>query len=191
MSEKLKKIRRLWDNGLFRSFIMLIILLLCVLAFQRILVIILKTEYPLTTPETDSMTPTIKVGDLLIVQGGLRGEDIHASQSDGDIIVFKDPRNISSKPIVHRAIEKYYNGSMWLFRTKGDKKGLPADPWWVPESYIYGKVIFIIPYLGYIKIYLGNEFGMMMIIILLVILLIFENLDLIRKKNGGVKSEPD
>ncbi|MEM1602140.1 MAG: signal peptidase I [Candidatus Bathyarchaeia archaeon] len=184
MSNILSKVKSAWNNRLLRSFMTIIILIVSVLAFHKILTIALKTDYPLSTPESWSMWPTISKGDLLVIQGGLRGEDIHADPKDGDIIIFRDPRG-GPVPIVHRAIRKGYDESrkMWFFITKGDNN-LREDPWIVWEDAIYGKVIFIIPYLGYIKIYLGSEYGVMLIIVLIVILLISENWDLIRRKSG-------
>jgi len=171
---------------------MLGILILSVFALQKALILILRTEYPLTTPISNSMYPTIKVGDLLIVQGGLKGEDIHADPVNGDIIVFKDPVRDGSTPIVHRAIYKGYDETRkeYFFRTKGDNNR-GEDSWIVWESNIYGKVIFVIPYLGYIKIYLGNELGIALTIILLVGLLLLENWDLLRKGNEGAKESKE
>lgn len=178
----LNKAKRIWRNSLFRFFFVLIVLFAGVFIFHRVLMMVLKTDYPLSTPESWSMWPTISRGDLLIIQGGLKGEDIHADPKTGDIIVFKDPRG-GSIPIVHRAIYKAYdeNKKMWFFRTKGDNNR-SEDPWVVWENEIYGKVIFIIPYLGYIKIYLGNEGGLLLIVILIVVLLLFENWDLVKRR---------
>lgn len=185
----LRGIKCAWKNRLLRSLFMLAILVLGVFALQKALILILKTEYPLTTPETWSMYPTIKRGDLLIVQGGLKGEDIYAHPVNGDIIIFRDPRG-GPTPIVHRAIDKGYDETKreYFFKTKGDNN-LREDSWIVWESDIYGKVIFIIPYLGYIKIYLGNELGLVLTIILLVMFLLLENWDLLRKRSREMKEE--
>ncbi|MCX8170647.1 MAG: signal peptidase I [Candidatus Bathyarchaeota archaeon] len=191
MSNLLRRARFVWSNRLLRTLLMLIMLVMSVFIFHRILTIILKTEYPLSTPESWSMWPTISRGDLLVIQGGLRGEDIRADPKDGDIIVFKDPRG-GSIPIVHRAIYKKYDESrgMWFFKTKGDNVA-HEDFWIVWEDSIYGKVILIIPYLGYIRIYLGNERGIAIITILIIALLVSENWDLIKGKLGSRGGEPN
>ncbi|MBS7648599.1 MAG: signal peptidase I [Candidatus Bathyarchaeia archaeon] len=184
-SDMFMGIKRIWNNQFFRSLLMLAVLVLGVFAFQRALVLILRTEYPLTTPESWSMYPTIKKGDLLIIQGGFEGKDINV----GDVIVFKDPRG-GSIPIVHRVVYKEYDETRgeWIFKTKGDNN-ITSDPWIVRENYIYGKVIFVIPYLGYIKIYLGNEIGIALTIILLVALLLLENWDLLKSKDNEKKEK--
>ena len=178
-----EKLKRLWNNGLFRSVFTILMLMALTFAFQKMLVLALRTEYPLQTPISNSMYPTLKVGDLLIVQGGLSGEDIYADPENGDIIVFRSPYN-ANEFIVHRAIEKKYDNKshLWLFRTKGDANKGP-DLWgWISEKEIIGKVIFVIPYLGYIKIYLGNRYGIFVIIALLLAFIILENKDLISKE---------
>jgi len=170
----IREIRDLWNNGVFRTLIYFGLILFFVYAFQEALILALRTPYPLQTPISGSMEPTLKVGDLLIVQG-VSAESIAAGPKPyGDIIVFKKP----SKPdelIVHRAIEKFKIDSKWYFRTQGDNNP-SLDPWTVSEDQIVGKVIYSIPFLGYIKIYLGTPQGIVINIILILALLLLENL---------------
>jgi signal peptidase I len=146
-----------------------VLVLLGYFLLQAVLTAALGTTTPLHTPISKSMEPTLKIGDLLIIQGGLRGEDVYANLGNGDIIIFKDPRNPDGIPIVHRAIEKYMQDGTWYIITKGDNNltnphpdnwypwfprgGNPETAWYPkaghPETYIIGKVIIIIPYLGY------------------------------------------
>ena len=140
-------------SGLF-GFVMLILLaLIGSLSLQWILSFALHTSVPLHTPISGSMEPTLKIGDLLVICGGLKAEDIHASPKDGDIIVFKNPDNPKGMPIVHRAIGKFQKDGKWYFITKGDNNyydDYKLFGWIIPEDYIIGKVIFVIPKLGYI-----------------------------------------
>ena len=140
-------------SGLF-GFVMLILLaLIGSFALQWILSLALHTSVPLHTPISGSMEPTLKIGDLLVICGGLKAEDIHASPKDGDIIVFKNPDNPNGMPIVHRAIKKFQKNGKWYFITKGDNNyydDYKLFGWIIPEDYIIGKVIFVIPKLGYI-----------------------------------------
>ncbi len=121
--------------------------------------LVLKTSTPLHTPISGSMEPTLKVGDLLIIQGGVTGASVYAHPSDGDIIIFHNPMNYDGIPIVHRAVDKYQVNDTWYIVTKGDHNffvdnwpGFPSGGNYgvagCPESYIIGKVIFSIPYLG-------------------------------------------
>ena len=140
-------------SGLF-GFVMLILLaLIGSLSLQWILSFALHTSVPLHTPISGSMEPTLKIGDLLVICGGLKAEDIHASPKDGDIIVFKNPDNPNGMPIVHRAIKKFQKNGKWYFITKGDNNyydDYKLFGWIIPEDYIIGKVIFVIPKLGYV-----------------------------------------
>lgn len=144
----LRELGEIWGNGTLRALFLLVLVLLANFAFQQALVLVLKTERPLHTPISGSMRPTLNIGDLLIIEGGLSAEDVHVGPEDGDIIIFRDPKNPSGIPIVHRAIDKFQEREMWYFRTKGDNNSNP-DSWRVPEDYLIGRVIWHIPLLGY------------------------------------------
>ena len=144
----LRELGEIWENGTLRALFLLVLVLLANFAFQQALVLVLKTERPLHTPISGSMQPTLNIGDLLIIEGGLSAEDVYVDFEDGDIIIFRDPKNPSGIPIVHRAIDKFQERDMWYFRTKGDNNANP-DSWPVPEDYLIGRVIWHIPLLGY------------------------------------------
>jgi len=151
-----------FKDPLFGAVLLILIAFLGSFTLQWVLAWALQTDTPLHTPISGSMEPTLKIGDLLIIRGGLRAEDIYANPKDGDIIIFRDPRDPNDLPIVHRAIEKFQKDGKWYFRTKGDNNSRP-DNWLVPEDYIIGKVIFVIPKAGYFlraldetKIYVGG-----------------------------------
>jgi len=127
------------------------------------------------------MEPTLHVGDLLIVQGGIKPEEINVGPKTGDIIVFRRPGR-PDEFVVHRAVGVVIRGGKYYFRTKGDNNPVP-DSWLVPEDYIIGKVIWSIPLLGYVKIYLGTPIGMAAIIILIGALVIIEALPSFNEEN--------
>jgi len=178
-STLLRELGDIWDNGMLRALFLLVLVLLANFAFQQALVLVLRTERPLHTPISGSMLPTLKIGDLLIIQGGLRAEDIYANPGDGDIIIFRDPRNPSGIPIVHRAIDKFQEASKWYFRTQGDNNPHP-DSWPVPEDYLLGRVIVAVPLLGYFlrfldetQIYLGGQSVTLRTVIIIVLIAAF------------------
>lgn len=90
---------------------------------------------------SDSMIPTLKPNDLLIVQ---------RTEIDkimiGDIIVFNS--HIEGIGIVaHRAIEKFEDNGKIAINTQGDNVG-EADAWVVHEDDLIGKVEGNISYIG-------------------------------------------
>jgi signal peptidase I len=82
----------------------------------------------------------LKIGDMPIVQGS-------DTYKVGDIIVYDAGQ---PAPIIHRIVKINEDGT---YQTKGDH-----NPWQNPYEYsvkkeqIYGKVIFVIPKLGYFKV---------------------------------------
>jgi signal peptidase I len=158
----------------------------------------LKTDIPLVVVTSESMVPTINVGDLLVVKGMkyVNGSDIKngtVEDKQGDIIIYdanglwngKYPLPEGNQPIVHRIVGKWWNETAkeYYFYTKGDNNdkidppgGLENIP--VPAHHILGVVKNIIPKLGYMKIWLTeSNLGVPLIIIiggLLVISIIYD-----------------
>ena len=92
-----------------------------------------------------SMRPTLDVGDIAITVQ-TRPEKIGV----GDIIQYW--REGETAPIIHRVIEIYKSGGTTYIVTKGDANNAPDEP--IMATRTVGKVIFIIPKLGWISIYL-------------------------------------
>jgi signal peptidase I len=148
----LQELKSLYNNKIVGTILLLLIVLAGNFILQGVLTLALKTDRPLYTPISGSMRPTLNIGDLLIVQGGLTGETINAASETGDIIVFLNPRNPNDLPWVHRAIDKVQINGEWYIETKGDantNSDYIAWGWRVPENYVIGKVIVSIPVLGY------------------------------------------
>lgn len=109
---------------------------------------LLGVETPFVVVASGSMTPTLNVGDILVVQG-VDPESLDV----GDIIVFRPPppywRGI---PWVHRIIEKKVrdDGAIF-FKTKGDANQAP-DPFWISADNVIGKVFLRIPYIGLLSL---------------------------------------
>ncbi len=132
-----------------------------------IMKITLKTEYPMVVVISGSMEPTIYRGDLLIVEG-VKPEDLKVGTIEdkkGDIIVF-DSQGVwpggSQEPIVHRIVGRYIDNATgkYYFITKGDNNPDTDPPGpgevMLPAEKILGRVISIIPKVGYVRIYLAE-----------------------------------
>jgi signal peptidase len=100
---------------LFSIFLFVIFLLLFKLVF-------------FTAVTSDSMQPTFKRGDLVLMQ------KLSTVPEEGDIIMFNRPEYLL--PITHRVVAVTDRG----MRTQGDARGR-VDPWLVPEEEIIGEVL--------------------------------------------------
>jgi signal peptidase I len=95
-----------------------------------------------------SMPTGFLVGDMPVVQGADEYEV-------GDIIVYKVEGQ--SFPTIHRIIKINADST---YQTKGDNNShqLPYE-FSVEKEQIYGKVVFVVPKLGYVKVFFTNLFG--------------------------------
>jgi len=218
--EKLfQKIKNLNKQVLVTMLLLLVLIfLISNFVIPWVLTIILKTSQPLYTPISGSMEPTLRPNvDLLIVQGGVTGENLYAHLGDGDIIIFHPPSDYNGKSWVHRAVDKYEVNDTWYIVTKGDNNGNDLYDWnatdnWVyygfpkgglydkagfPESYIVGKVIFCIPYLAAIlskidePIIFGLTLRHFLIIVVLIAFVYLELTDSNEKEPKKAAEKPE
>jgi len=171
---------RLLKSEFVKTAILLLIAVISVAVFWLALRAAFRTEYPLHAVISGSMIPSLHIGDLVVVQGGLDPCEVYAAPGTGDIIVFRKPTD-PDEFIVHRAVNKVYRGSSWFFKTKGDNN-LGSDPWEVPEDYVIGKLVGRVPLLGYFKIFLGTPGGLAVIIVLILILLFMDYIPLKKRE---------
>ena len=119
----------------------------------------LKTQYPVMVVVSESMVPTLGVGDFIVV-GQIQDFDgvIAEPRPDGDILVFLKPWT-SNEYIVHRAIDRIQEDGEWKFVTKGDNNAV-KDSRPVPESNVMGRVIWNLPILGYFPMFIKTSSGL-------------------------------
>jgi signal peptidase I len=118
----------------------------------------LRTEYPIMVVVSESMVPTLGVGDFILVDHIDDFDDIVAvPPPEGDILVFLR-YEASDEYIVHRAIDKFSRNGVWMFVTKGDNNSVQdAQP--VREGNIMGRVIYRIPIFGYFPLFIKTSRG--------------------------------
>jgi len=118
-------------------------------AVNQGLALALSTDMPVVAVESNSMIPAFHKGDILLISGISDKSRYGEFISVGDIIVFSvEERNT---PIVHRVVEINPDGT---FQTRGDAnrgQQLPFEKHIEPGQ-IHGKVVFILPFLGWVKI---------------------------------------
>jgi len=168
------KLKEMVKSDYVKFAVMLLVLAISVFIFWFGLKAALKAEYPLCGVASGSMRPTLRIGDLIVVQG-LDPEEIVAAQApEGDIIVFyrpkgwRDPNDL----IVHRAVDMTSSDDGLFFRTKGDANPT-QDSWEVPEDYLIGKVASLrIPLVGFITFLMRTPAGILVILPMLVVIFI-------------------
>jgi signal peptidase len=103
----------------------------------------LTTDMPVVAVESNSMVPVFHKGDILVLRGTGEGE----MKVDNIIVYSVEGREI---PIVHRIVKINPDGT---YQTKGDANdGQLGFEFHVPHERVHGKVVLIIPYLGFVKI---------------------------------------
>lgn len=117
------------------------------------------------TNKSNSMNPTINTGSITIVKK-------MDNYQVGDIISYYVKVNGNEEIISHRIIR--IGGNVYI--TKGDAN-LGIDAPIILPRLIIGKVLFIIPYLGYIISFTKSAIGLWFMIIIPAVLIIFVELN--------------
>jgi signal peptidase len=104
------------------------------------------TENPFYVVSSGSMVPNLNVFDVIIVNGNISFDQLKI----GDIIVFNRPV-IHDKVIVHRVAE-FLNKDPLIIRTKGDANpgSIPGTDFPISKEDYIGKVVYVIPQIGYV-----------------------------------------
>lgn len=140
-----------WRESLFYGAAGIVI---AVLVYQ-LLGFALNTTMPVLDVMSCSMVPAFYKGDLAVIRG-VQPQDINI----GDVIVFSVQNR--PVPIIHRVVGKRLTESGYVFTTKGDNRctnpvSLPEETEITPQQ-IRGKMLFTMPYLGWVKIALSGDF---------------------------------
>ncbi|MHA1742129.1 MAG: signal peptidase I [Candidatus Thorarchaeota archaeon] len=107
------------------------------------------TTTPLVVVTSESMVPTLNVGDLLVLRR-VPADQIH----EGDIIVYQDTW-YTGAPIVHRVVRIEDVDGVLHFYTKGDANSV-EDPGDRTYDEIVGVVVLTIPWVGNISLWLRS-----------------------------------
>lgn len=185
-----EKLTKLLKNSYVKTILLGVILLGAVFAFWFGLRLGLRTDYPLLAVASGSMTPTLNVGDLIIVQGVPNYNDLYAAPApDGTIIVFHKPSD-TEELIVHRTINKVDENGTWFFQTKGDNN-LTPDFWvgdgtnpngLISQRLLVGKVVAVVPWVGNVPLFIRTPSGLLLIILLFLVILFIEYVPVLSKK---------
>ena len=159
---------------------------------------------------THPFEPTLHVGDLIIVQG-VDARDVRFAYPNSDILVFHFPKSDSydnSGLVITRVVAKEERSGIVYFRTKGDGVGVhtwpeipsvsESDRWYdyrenytwnymISEKLLIGKVVFRIPWIGYIALFVQNPSGILVIVMIIIIIVLI--VEFVIPKFTGKKAE--
>lgn len=112
-------------------------------------------NYKIKVVMSGSMEPAIKTGSMVVIKP-------QSAYIAGDVITFgKD--NKKDIPTTHRIQDVRVEAGSFIFRTKGDANE-SADLSEVAQKDVIGKVIFSIPFLGYILDFAKKPLGFALLI---------------------------
>lgn len=122
----------------------------------------------LYTVQSGSMEPAIHVGSMIVSKP-------QKEYLKNDIITFYLPENNSKETVTHRIHDiKTENGES-IYVTKGDANNTP-DTGVIKKSNILGKLLFSIPFIGYIIAYSRTQTGLVILIIIPSTLIVYTEL---------------
>ena len=117
----------------------------------------LSPDYDAQVVRSESMKPTLQMGDVVIT--GPVGEKV----MPGKIISYRYGEEL----VTHRVVSVEGEN----IQTKGDAVEDP-DPWQVPISDVEGVFLFKVPYLGFLTAFVSTPLGWAVLVILPAIFLI-------------------
>jgi signal peptidase len=135
----------------------------------------LGTENPMMVVISQSMVPSLGVGDFIFIQAIQNFDDVKTGgPPEGDILVFLRP-GFDDEYIVHRVIEKTQRENKWVYTTKGDNNAFPdAIP--VPESNVIGKVVNRIPIIGYFSLFIKTMKGFLLVAFYMIVSFFYDSI---------------
>lgn len=154
-SDKLFKI-------LYTTFYVAIIIVVGLLLFALFPI---KGNYQIKIVKSGSMEPSIKTGSIVVIKP-------EAQYKIGDVVTFGKDTKIDI-PTTHRIVSNRAVDGVIMFTTKGDANNA-TDPAEIRQSDIHGKVLFDVPYFGYLIDFARKPIGFAVLIILPALIVIYD-----------------
>jgi signal peptidase I len=141
------------------------------------------TENPFYVVSSGSMIPNLNIFDVIVVQGSVVFDHVKI----GDIIVFNRP-NGHDKVIVHRVAEILSKDPL-VIRTKGDANpgSIPGTDFPITKDDYIGKVVYVIPQIGYVTRILTPPINYIIIAVIVGIMLVKQ----FGKSKSKIENLPD
>jgi len=108
-----------------------------------------------------SMADSVPIGSIAVTEE-VSTEDVGV----GDVIVFHPPATSpNSSTLMHRVVSVREEDGQRLFRTKGDANATP-DPWEMGIEGRGSRVVYSVPYVGYLVDFAGTPLGWTLLLFL-------------------------
>ena len=167
--------RSILSAALLAFFAVLAIVVVATMGGYGLFMLGMRTSSPLVVVTSESMITALYPGDLLVLQGRA-AEDI----SVGNIVVYEDDW-YTDAPIVHRVVEIQEVGGTYYFFTRGDANHA-NDIGNRTIDEIVGVVVYRIPNLGHVSIFLRSPPGYLFIALVFIAIIILP--ELVCKRKG-------
>ena len=139
--------------------IIAIIVLLLVALFP------IKGNYQIKIVKSGSMEPSIKTGSIVVIKPS-------SNYTVGDVVTFgKDTK--TDIPTTHRIVSSRAQDGVILFTTKGDTNE-DKDTNEIRQSDVNGRVLFDVPYFGYIIDLARKPLGFIVLIIIPTLIVVYD-----------------
>lgn len=152
-----------------KGILLSIFFVLLLITALYLLVPILTGSTKLLVVLSGSMHPMMRVGDMVVVNTVSPEELV-----SGDVMAFKDPGGRPNTLITHRIIS-IKEGKERVFQTKGDANE-EKDNFVVPASDVVGKLVFVLPFAGYLPKASKNSLLFCLMILLPSVLIVLDEL---------------
>ena len=131
--------------------------------------------YSIFRVSSDSMEPTLMVGDVILVKS-VSPEDIHT----GDILTYQGTTGqMEGKTITHQVIQEPYEvDGVYHIQTKGIREGAVADPE-ITYDQVKGRYVTTLRFIDKLYSFFLSPLGLISFIALIVILFTYEMISLI------------
>lgn len=147
---------------LYGTFYVAIVAIIALLLFALFPI---KGNYQIKIVQSGSMEPSIRMGSIVIIKPS-------ASYTVGDVVTFgKDTKK--DIPTTHRIFSSRAVDGVLLFTTKGDANKSP-DTAEIRQGEIHGKVLFDVPFVGFIIDLARKPLGFVVFVIIPAIIIIYD-----------------
>ncbi len=134
--------------------VVMVIVVVIVLFFGA-MILLPQFDYGLIVIKSGSMEPTIGTGGIVII----KAQDVYNTD---DVITFVKTKD---DLVTHRIVEVIDEGGEIVYATKGDNNNAP-DLFSVSINDVQGRVVFTLPYIGYVIAFFQSRLGIMLLILI-------------------------